>query len=223
MKPNLIKTLALLPAMTACLQAAAKIDGSPDPDAVVAEWSEQPGTPVIDINFSDEMWPGQTWQGTTAIDCPEITDANNGGYVNTVVDVPVNGGTEITYPVLFHNCTFANKTSFNGYAGTTAAFARVYYEGQSPLGTDDKANDWTVAGHTTYLEDNIKYGDNGKPVYGEAGFVQMCRNQGYVEDGVRTSLHGWVVVVYGVVPRHKMRHQDRRRRLAAARMDGLRP
>ena len=194
MKPNLIKTLALLPAMTACLQAAAKIDGSPDPDAVVAEWSEQPGTPVIDINFSDEMWPGQTWQGTTAIDCPEITDANNGGYVNTVVDVPVNGGTEITYPVLFHNCTFANKTSFNGYAGTTAAFARVYYEGQSPLGTDDKANDWTVSGHTTYLEDNIKYGDNGKPVYGEAGFVQMCRNQGYVEDGVRTSLHGWVEI-----------------------------
>lgn len=176
------------------MQAGAKIEGSLDPDAVVSEWSVQPGAPVIDINFSDTSWPGQTWQGQTAVDCPEITDALDGGYVNYVGQVPVNGGTDITYPVLFHNCTFANKESYGGHAGTTAAFARIYINDGNPLGTGNQANDWTVPGHTKYLEDNIRYGNNGKPIYGEAGFVQMCRNQGYVENGERVSLHGWVEI-----------------------------
>ena len=90
---------------------------------------------------------------------PEYAD---GGYVNTVIEVPANGGTEIKYPVLFHNCIFANKKSYNGYAGATAAFCRQYYMGQNTTGAGTYPNDWTVEGHTKYIEDNIKYGEDGK-------------------------------------------------------------
>ena len=121
------QALLALAALAGTLPAGAAIEGSLDPDCVVAEWSNASTYPkVIDINFSDELWPGQTWQGNTGIDCPEMTADDNGGYVNTVVNVPANGGTDITYPVLFHHCTFANKTSYNGFAGVTAAVARQY-------------------------------------------------------------------------------------------------
>ena len=148
--------------------AYAKIEGSLDPDCVVAEWSNSSTYPkVIDINFSDEMWPGQTWQGETGMDCPEMTADDNGGYVNLIVDVPVNGGTDVAYPVMFYHCTFANKSSYNGLAGVTSAFARQYYEGQRATGAGtDYPNDWTAPGHTKYIEDNIRYNDSGTPVYG---------------------------------------------------------
>ena len=196
----LSKQALLLPvALAISAHVGAKIEGSLDPDCVVAEWSNASTYPkVIDINFSDELWPGQTWQGETGIDCPEMTADDNGGYVNTVVNVPVNGSTDVTYPVLFHHCTFANKTSFNGLAGVTSAFARQYYEGQDATGAGTAyPNDWTAAGHTNYLEDNITYGADNKPNHGEAGFVQLCRNAAFETDpesGEQVSAHGWVEI-----------------------------
>lgn len=93
-------------AQTVCAGGKAINDGV-DPPAVVAAWSTPKGyQKIIDINFSDAMWPGQTWAGKTGADSPELAD---GGYVNTIIDVPANGGSEVTYPVMFHNCTFANK------------------------------------------------------------------------------------------------------------------
>lgn len=174
------------------LPAGATIEGSLDPPSVVEQWSNASTYPkVIDINFSDTTWP-DTWKGETGKDCPELT---TGGYVNTVQYVPV-GSSGVTYPVLFHNCTFANKKSYNGYAGVTAAFARQYYVGEKPAGNGSAyVNNWTVTGHTHYLEDNIKYSETtGLPVYGEAGFVQMCRNAAIINPGQYISQHGWVEI-----------------------------
>ncbi len=182
-------------AQTVCAGGKAINDGV-DPPAVVAAWS----TPkdyqkIIDINFSDAMWPGQTWGGKTGADSPELAD---GGYVNTIIDVPANGGSEVTYPVMFHNCTFANKKSYNGFAGATAAFSRQYYLGQSATGKGNRyANDWTAKGHTAYLEDNIKRDKDGNIVYGEAGFVQMCSapaTAGHDNATKGESQHGWVEI-----------------------------
>lgn len=140
------------------------------------------------------MWPGQTWTGETGADCPEYAD---GAYVNTIIEVPANGGNEVKYPVLFHHCTFANKKSYNGYAGATAAFSRMYYLGQNATGAGTYPNDWTAEGHTKYIEDNIKYGEDGKPIYGEAGFVQMCRDAFTDRDPetmAPVSNHGWMEI-----------------------------
>lgn len=166
----------------------ATIEGSLDPDAVVAEWSDTSSyTKIIDINFSDDTWP-DTWAGETGRDCPSYDD---GGYVNTILETAANGGTELTYPVLFHNCTFATKESYNGYAGATAAFCRQYYLGESCTGNSAAYyNNWTVTGHTKYLEDNIEYDTNGNPIYGEAGFVQMCRDASSTSE----SMHGWMEI-----------------------------
>lgn len=162
--------------------------GASDPPSVVEQWSVVTSSPkIFDINFSDTSWPDTWGDSGTGIQCPEY---ESGRYVNVILDVPVNGGEEVMYPVLFHNCTFANKDSYNGLAGATAAFSRQYYEGQKAT----TYNDWTQPGHTTYLEDNITYKtQDGKevPVRGEAGFVQMCRNASI--DGV-TSLHGWMEI-----------------------------
>ena len=188
-------SLALLGFSTAVLPVQAKIEGSLDPESVVAQWSNASTFPkVIDINFSDLIWPGQTWTGTTGKDCPEYADS---AYVNTIVHVPVNGGTDITYPVLFHNCTFANKESYKGYAGATSAFCRQYYLGEAPTGNSDATyNNWTVPGHTNYIEDNIERDADGDPIYGEAGFVQFCRDP-YMRDPVtkkKVSMHGWMEI-----------------------------
>lgn len=188
----LLSTIPLLP-MTQ--QAEAAIENSLDPPSVVSEWSNSSTYPkIIDINFSDEMWPGQTWTGETGADCPEYAD---GAYVNTIIEVPANGGNEVKYPVLFHHCTFANKKSYNGYAGATAAFSRMYYLGQNATGAGTYPNDWTAEGHKKYIEDNIKYGDDGKPIYGEAGFVQMCRDA-FTDRDPETmapiSNHGWMEI-----------------------------
>ena len=160
---------------------------------MVAAWS----TPkdyqkIIDINFSDAMWPGQTWAGKTGADSPEQAD---GGYVNTIIDVPVNGGSEVTYPVMFHNCTFANKKSYNGFAGATAAFSRQYYLGQSATGKGNRyANDWTAKGHTAYLEDNISAQDETSSTARQ----DSCRCAALLatagHDGAQRaeSQHGWV-------------------------------
>ncbi len=176
------------------LPIQSKIEGSLDPESVVAEWSNSSPYPkVIDINFNDDTWPN-TWKGETGRDCPEYDD---GGYVNAILETPANGDSEITYPVLFHNCTFANKNSYNGYAGATAAFSRQYYLGENCTGNSaDTYNNWTVEGHTTYLEDNIQYDSNGTIIHGEAGFVQMCRNAGVVDVTTHTknSLHGWMEI-----------------------------
>lgn len=181
----------------------AHADGN-DPDCVVESWSENVASPkIIDINFTDTSWPDTwpvVWEPTggvvpsgSGMYCPEYS---SGRYVNAILEVPANGGTDVKYPVLFHNCTFATKASNNGKACTTAAFARQYYEGQSASGNSATTyNNWTVPGHTIYLEDNLRYpenaGRNPKPNYGEAGFVQFCRNAS--EDGI-TSLHGWMEI-----------------------------
>ncbi len=184
--------MAALP-LAVALPAHPAIEGSLDPESVVERWSDSSSFPkVIDINFSDDTWP-DTWAGETGRDCPSYDD---GGYVNAVIEVPANGGTEVTYPVLFHNCTFATKESYNGYAGATAAFCRQYYLGESCTGNSAEShNDWTVPGHTTYLEDNIQYDAYG-PCYGEAGFVQMCRDEGVVDVDTHTkvSMHGWMEI-----------------------------
>ncbi len=180
-------------ALLSLMPAHATIEGSLDPPSVVTQWSNSSTyKKIIDINFSDETWP-DTWKGETGVACPEYS---SGAYVNTIQYVPVNGNAEIKYPILFHNCTFANKKSSNGMAGATAAFCRQYYLGQKCCGNSaSNYNNWTVAGHTTYLEDNIKYDANNKPVYGEAGFVQMCRNEGIKDDnGKWVSRHGWMEI-----------------------------
>lgn len=180
-------------ALLSLMPAHATIEGSLDPPSVVAQWSNSSTYPkVIDINFSDETWPS-TWVGATGVACPEFS---TGAYVNTIQYVPVNGKSGIEYPILFHNCTFANKLSNNGMAGATAAFCRQYYLGQNCCGNSTTSyNNWTVAGHTTYLEDNIKYDANNRPIYGEAGFVQMCRNAGTKdENGKWVSRHGWMEI-----------------------------
>ena len=170
------------------LQAEATIEGSLDPESVVSEWSDSTTyDKIIDINFSDSSWP-DVWAGTTGRDCPSYDE---GGYVNAIIEVEANGGETITYPVNFHNCTFATKESYNGYAGATAAFCRQYYVGESYVGNSSSTyNNWTVSGHTTYLEDNIEYGTDGNPIYGEAGFVQMCRDASDSDE----SLHGWMEI-----------------------------
>ena len=188
-----IKAVLMLAAAVSLMPAYATIEGSLDPPSVVAQWSNSSTYPkVIDINFSDTTWP-DTWKGETGVDCP---DFSSGGYVNTIINVPANGSTDITYPVYFHHCTFANKNSYNGFAGATAAFCRQYYLGQNWTGNSATTyNNWTVAGHTTYLEDNIQYDSNNNPIHGEAGFVQMCRD-GNVKDasGKPVSQHGWMEI-----------------------------
>lgn len=184
-----ITALALL----ALQPAYATIEGSLDPTSVVAQWSNSSTYPkVIDINFSDATWP-DTWKGETGVDCPDFA---KGGYVNAVLKVGANGGTAVQYPVLFHNCTFATKKSYNGFAGATAAFCRQYYLGQNKTGNSTATyNDWTVAGHTLHLEDNITYDASGNPNYGEAGFVQMCRNAAITDAaGNKVSQHGWIEI-----------------------------
>ncbi|MGN0281633.1 MAG: polysaccharide lyase family 1 protein [Prevotella sp.] len=192
---SLMRCLLATGIIAVSMTAQAEIEGSLDPTSVVEQWSNASTYPkVIDINFSDEMWPGQTWTGQTGKDCPEYAD---GAYVNAVLRVPANGGNGVTYPVLFHNCTFANKKSYNGYAGATAAFCRQYYLGESATGNSTTTkNNWTVAGHTNYLEDNIQYDANNTPIYGEAGFVQFCRNQAITDETTQTqvSAHGWMEI-----------------------------
>ena len=179
-------TLAALISIT----ARATIEGSLDPAACVAEWSDTSSyTKIIDINFGDaDVWP-DTWTGETGKDCPEYAD---GGYANAIIEVAANGDTLVTYPINFHNCIWATTESYMGYAGATAAFCRQYYLGENCNGNSASTyNNWTVSGHTKYLEDNITYDSSGTPNYGEAGFVQMCRDAS--ADG-ETSLHGWVEI-----------------------------
>lgn len=168
--------------------ANATIEGSLDPESVVAQWSNSSTYPkVIDINFNDDSWP-DTWKGETGVDCPSYSD---GGYINTVRYVKANVAQTVNYPVLFHNCTFANSKSAAGYGGATAAFSRQYYKGDKKCGNATWGyNDWSSTGHTTYLEDNITYGDNGSPTHGEAGFVQMCRDASTTTE----SMHGWMEI-----------------------------
>ena len=181
-----LSTLCLLVGFSAPLQA--KIEGSLDPDCVVAEWSNSSTYPkVIDINFSDLTWP-DTWKGQTGVDCPPFSA---GGYINYIKQIAANPSGNVSYPILFHNCTFANKKSAGGHGGATAAFSRIYYLGQKPSGNSaTRYNNWTVTGHTKYLEDNITYDSNGKPNYGEAGFVQMCRDASQTTE----SQHGWMEI-----------------------------
>ncbi len=194
MKIYLKTFLVAVISLVVMLPLHATIEGSLDPESVVAQWSNSSTYPkVIDINFSDTSWPN-TWKGETGQDCPSYDD---GGYINAILEVPANGGSEITYPVLFHHCTFATNESSNGFAGATAAFCRQYYNGENCCGnSDDTYNNWTVAGHTTYLEDNITYDAMGQPNHGEAGFVQMCRDAGVVNTTTHTknSMHGWMEI-----------------------------
>jgi pectin methylesterase-like acyl-CoA thioesterase len=179
--------------MTLCLPAMVGVYALPataattfnDPPSVVEQWSNASTSPkVIDINFTDATWPNTWGDFGSAMQCPEYT---SGLYVNATLTTPVVGADDVNYPVLFHNCTFATKESYNGYAAATSAFARQYYEGSKAC----NYNDWKQTGHTYYLEDNIEYDATGKPTKGEAGFVQMCRNAS--TDGA-TSLHGWMEI-----------------------------
>ena len=189
MRKAIITLSALMLAVLTSTTVRATIEGSLDPAACVAQWSDTSSyTKIIDINFSDTSWP-DTWTGETGKDCPEYAD---GGYANAIIEVAANGGTEITYPINFHHCIWATNDSYSGYAGATAAFSRQYYCGESYVGNSTSTyNNWTVEGHTTYLEDNLEYGSDGYPIHGEAGFVQMCRDASL--DG-ETSAHGWVEI-----------------------------
>ncbi len=180
-------TLGLTP-----LAAAAAIEGSLDPESVVEQWSDDSTYPMIfNINFSDTSWP-DTWTKETGRDCPEWTD---GGYVNAILDTRVNPDGTVEYPVVFHNCVFANKKSYNGFAGATAAFSRQYYLGEKATGNAPYINNWQAPGHTAYLEDNITLDAKNRPTYGEAGFVQMCRNAAINDaEGNPVSLHGWMEI-----------------------------
>lgn len=175
--------------LAATLSAGA---ASTDPACVVESWSNASTLPkIIDINFTDSRWPA-SWQGQSGKDCPSYSD---GGYVNAIIDVQANPDGDVDYPVLFHNCTFANKGCKNKMVYTTAAFSRIYHLMEKAT----NMNDWTVAGHTSYLEDNIATGPDGKPLagpdaYGEAGFVQMCRDAAQTIDGKLTSMHGWMEI-----------------------------
>ena len=157
---------AALTAITTLWPGTALAVGENDPASVVEQWSNASTYPkVIDINFSDTSWPNTWGNSGTAIQCP---DFSSGIYVNAVLSTPVVTSPDISYPVNFHNCTFATTASNNGLAAATAAFSRQYYDGQK----NTNYNDWKQPGHTHYLEDNIVY-ENGNPVSGEAGFVQM--------------------------------------------------
>ncbi len=177
--------VAVVAALCQALPAVSQTVGANDPSCVVEKWLDTSSSPkIIDINFSDTSWPNTWGDSGTGIQCPEYT---SGRYVNAILTTPANGGTDgVAYPVLFHNCIFATTASNGGTAAATAAFSRQFYEGQKAT----NYNDWKQAGHTVMLEDNIVY-DAGKPVRGEAGFVQMCRNAS--TDGV-TSLHGWMEI-----------------------------
>ncbi len=174
------------------LATGAAIEGSLDPECVVEQWSDDSTYPqIFNINFSDTSWP-DTWTKETGRDCPEWAD---GGYVNAVIPTAVNPDGAVRYPVLFHNCVFANKKSYNGFAGATAAFSRQYYLGEKATGNAPYINNWAAPGHTFYLEDNIEYSSRNKPTYGEAGFVQMCRDAAATDDaGNKISLHGWMEI-----------------------------
>lgn len=162
-----------------------------DPDCVVEQWEDvTTSDKIIDINFSDADMPN-TWKSKSGIYTPDYSE---GGYSNGRIEVATwadGAKTDVTYPLIFHNCTFANKNSYGGKAGTTAAFARIYYEGQSA----NKRNDWTEDGHKVMIEDNVEYGSNGKPTYGEAGYVHLCRDAAQTDaDGNKVSMHGWVEI-----------------------------
>lgn len=188
------KILTLLVLAASVPAAWGAIAGSLDPESVVEQWSNSSTSPkIIDINFSDATWPA-TWQGKYGLDCPSFSD---GGYVNAILSVPALGGDAgVTYPVMFHNCTFATKQSYNGLAGATAAFCRQYYDNQKATGNSAATmNNWTVAGHTHYLEDNIERNERNVPTYGEAGFVQMCRDAASTDaSGAKVSMHGWMEI-----------------------------
>lgn len=181
-----MKTPILLAALAAMPFTISAV-GEYDPTCVVSEWTDDlEATKIIDINFSDTSWPNTWLKEGSGIQCPEWSENGDlhGGYVNAVLKVETNNG--VLYPISFHNCVFATKESNNGYAGATAAFSRQYYEGQGAT----NYNNWTNPRHSLYLEDNIRYNEKGVPVYGEAGFVQMCRNAAV--DG--ESLHGWMEI-----------------------------
>lgn len=180
------KLLTLLGAACALSMQAQQYD----PPCVVEQWSNASTCEkVIDINFSDADMP-DTWPGGTGIACPSYSE---GGYYNGILEVPLYEGGEKsahTYPLLFHNCTFANRNSNNGYAAATAAFARQYYEGQNAT----QKNDWTQPGHTVYLEDEITY-TNGKPTHGIAGYAHLCRDGATTDaNGNKVSMHGWIEI-----------------------------
>lgn len=177
---------AVTAALTA-IPASGFAIGEYDPDCVVQTWSDVTTSPkIIDINFTDTSWPNTWLKDGTGIQCPEWSEngEQHGGYVNAVLKTTTSSG--VKYPIMFHNCVFATKAANNGYAAATAAFSRQYYDGQKAT----NYNDWKQPGHTTYLEDNIQYNEKGVPVYGEAGFVQMCRNAAVNGE----SMHGWVEI-----------------------------
>ena len=162
-----------------------------DPPCVVEQWPEVTSSPkILDINFSDADMPN-TWKGKTGIETPSLDD---GGYSNGVIYVPtlVDGErSNVSFPLLFHNCTFANKNSFGGKAGTTAAFARLAY-GDKKL---NNKNDWKQDGHTVMVEDNVEFDSKGNPTYGEAGYAHLCRDAARANDaGNMVSSHGWIEI-----------------------------
>lgn len=183
--------------ITCCLLAVISAKAQQyDPPCAVEKWSDSSTyDKIISIDFSDEDMP-DTWRGTTGKDCPSFAD---GGYSNGILDIPVlsNGvKTDVTYPLLFHNCTFANKDSYNGFAAATAAFSRIYYHGENATGNSAaRMNNWTVPGHTIYLEDNIEYNEAGKPTRGLAGYAHLCRDAAQIDaQGNKTSMHGWIEI-----------------------------
>lgn len=174
---------ALLPAAWLTLTSA--IAGYPDPDAVVAEWSQPEATDLLalDVNFDDATWPNTWPDDQDATYCPNLA---SGLYINARLTTPVEGADGVTWPWLFRHCAFYPRNA--GKGGCTPAFAKLYYNGRD----EGKKNNWTQPGHTAYLEDDIERDADGKPTVGHAGFVQMCRDKATGDD-VLADL-GWVQV-----------------------------
>lgn len=172
------------------------IDGTQDPQSAVEKWSNSSSyKKIFDINFSDSEVFKSTWQGETSKDCPDYTsDASKlyNGYANTVIEVPVNGSDEQTYPMNFYRCTFNPK-------GTTAAFARIYLLGENAsartVGSKTFTNNWKDKGHKVMIEDDVQYDSQGYPSSAKGGFVQMNRAKvsGSTVADIKANL-GWVEI-----------------------------
>ena len=69
--------------------------------------------------------------------------------------------------------------------------------GQNTTGAGTYPNDWTVEGHTKYIEDNIKYGKTESLYTAKPGSIQMCRDAFKDRDpetGAPISQHGWMEI-----------------------------
>ena len=161
-----MKTKSLICGMTALLSLGlAPIQAQQyDPPCVVEQWSNASTyDKVIDINFSDADMP-DTWPGGTGIACPSYSE---GGYYNGILEVPLYEGgekSEYTYPLLFHNCTFANYYLFDAITSAIITIGYVLPDEQiydNPL-MEAVFNNCIIYGNTSDISHGDLAGSNVK-------------------------------------------------------------